>query len=265
MSLRASRSVSRIADILIALLSAASALSLAVAIAASSAAAPATKPAHPSEPDRPLTQIFRNLAEDVRALPSADTAIVLGTGAGIAIVVHPIDDNLSTWAAEQGPSGYTKIGRTIGDGWIQGGTALATYAVGLATHHEPTAHLGSDLIRGQFLNAIVTRGTKLIAQRARPSGGKDSFPSGHTSASFLTAAVLDGHFGTRVGAPAYAVASFVAWTRVRDDDHWLTDTIIGATIGTIIGRTVTATERQKRWIVTPSVGRNGVGIYVLRR
>jgi membrane-associated phospholipid phosphatase len=248
------------------LLSAASVLSLALAITASSAAAPATKPPHPSAPDRPLTQIFRNLGEDIRALPSADTAIVLGTGAGIAVVLHPIDDNVSTWVSEQAPSGYTKIGRTIGDGWIQGGAALATYAVGVAAHHQPTAHLGSDLIRGQLLNAIVTRGTKLIAQRARPgSNSTDSFPSGHSSASFMTAAVLDGHFGMRVGAPAYAVAGFVAWTRVRDNAHWLTDTIIGATIGTLIGRTVTATERTKRWTIVPSASHNAVGIYVMRQ
>lgn len=224
-----------------------------------------SKPPHPRQPDRPLTQILRNLGDDLKALPSADTAIVLGTGAGIAVVVHPVDDNLSTWVADQGPSGYTRLGRTIGDGWTQGGAALATYAIGLAAHHQPTTHLGSDLIRGQFLNAIVTRATKVIVHRARPGGSEDSFPSGHSSASFLTASVLDGHFGMRVGAPAYAVASFVAWTRVRDNAHWLTDTVMGATIGTIIGRTVTATERNKRWTVVPSASHDAVGIYVLRR
>ena len=235
-----------------------------MAITASSAAAPAPKPGHPSQPDRPLSQILRNLGEDIKALPSADTAIILGTGAGIAIVVHPIDDNLSTWAGDRGPSSYTKLGRTIGDGWTQGGAALATYAIGLAAHHQPTAHLGSDLIRGQFLNAIVTRATKVIAHRARPGGSEDSFPSGHSSASFLTASVLDGHFGMKVGAPAYAVAGFVAWTRVRDNAHWVTDTIMGAAIGTIIGRTVTATERTRRWTVVPSASHDAVGIYVLR-
>lgn len=244
------------------MLSAASALSVALALAASSAAAPAP---HPSNPDRPITQIFRNLADDVKALPSADTALVLSIGAGIAVVTHPIDDNMSTWVAGQGPSGYTKLGRTIGDGWIQGGAALATYAIGAAAHHQPTAHLGSDLIRGQFLNAIVTRGAKLVAHRARPGGSTDSFPSGHSSASFLTASVLDGHFGWRVGAPAYAIASFVGWTRVRDNAHWVTDVVIGATIGTVIGRTVTATERKSQWLVVPSASRSAVGVYVVRR
>ena len=160
------------------MLSAASALSLALAITASSAAAPAPEPGHPSQPDRPLSQILRNLGEDIKALPSADTAIILGTGARIAIVVHPIDDNLSTWAGDRGPSSYTKLGRTIGDGWTQGGAGLATYAIGLAAHHQPTAHLGRDLMRGQFRNAIVTRATNEIAPSARAGGSKAWFASG---------------------------------------------------------------------------------------
>ena len=72
---------------------------------------------------------------------------------GGALATHPADDNVQLWAEEQGPSDYTRIGRTAGDGWIQGGAALATYGVGLISGHRTVAHVGSDLIRAQVLNA----------------------------------------------------------------------------------------------------------------
>ncbi len=121
------------------------------------------------------------------------------------------------------------------------------------------------LIRAQALNAVITRAFKVAANRRRPGGSHDSMPSGHTTASFASAAVLGEHFGWQTGVPAYAVAGFVGWTRVRDRAHWLTDVVIGAAVGTIVGRTVAAGHRERRWTIIPSAGRSQVGIYVVRR
>ncbi len=227
------------------------------------AGAPA--PAPPPADDRPIHEFFQNLGRDIVALPSQETAIVIGSAIGGALATRPADDNIQIWADEQGPSGYTPLGRTMGDGWIQGGAALGTYGVGLIARHRPTIHLGSDLIRAQALNAVITRGLKFAAGRRRPSGGPESFPSGHASASFTTAAVLQSHFGPGVGIPAYAVAGFIGWTRVRDNAHWLTDVIIGSAIGTVVGRTVARGHRQQTWAVVPAVSRNQVAIHVVRR
>ena len=60
-------------------------------------------------------------------------------------------------------------------------------------------------------------------------------PSGHTSATFASAAVLQDHFGWKVGVPSFAVAGFVGWTRIRDQHHWLTDVLVGAMIGFAVG------------------------------
>jgi membrane-associated phospholipid phosphatase len=125
-------------------------------------------------------------------------------------------------------------------------------------------HLGSDLIRAQLLNAVLTRGLKLAAQRNRPHGGDDAMPSGHTSATFASAVVLQEHYGWRVGLPAYAVASFVGWSRIRDDRHWLTDVIVGATVGAIAGRTVTR-GHGAAWVVVPTATSQGAAIFLVRR
>jgi membrane-associated phospholipid phosphatase len=197
-------------------------------------------------------------------VPSADTALVAGIGAGAALVARPSDNTLSRWAADLGESSYTDIGRVLGDGWIQGSAALTTYGVGLAIRDRATIHVGSDLIRAQALNAVITRVFKLTAQRKRPGGSSDSLPSGHSSATFATASVLGGHFGWRAALPAYAAAGFVGWTRVRDRAHWLSDVVVGAAVGTIVGRTVTNGHRERTWALVPSASGTEVAIHLIR-
>lgn len=235
-------------------------------ILALQAGGPTAAPPPPPPPpdDRPIQELFVNLGRDLIALPSPDTAVVLGAGVGAALIARPADDDLRAWADEQGRSGYTRLGRIAGDGWIQGGAALATYGIGLVADHRPTVHIGSDLIRAQALNGVITRALKIIAGRKRPSGGGNALPSGHTSASFATAAVLERHFGVKAGIPAYAAASFIGWTRVRDNAHWLTDVIVGGAIGTAVGRTVARGHQSSGWVVIPSVGHTHAAVVITR-
>jgi len=65
-----------------------------------------------------------------------------------------------------------------------------------------------------------------------------SFPSGHTADSFAIATVVHQYYGNTAGMIGYAAASFVALSRTREDRHWASDLAAGATIGYIVGRTV---------------------------
>jgi membrane-associated phospholipid phosphatase len=198
----------------------------------------------------------------LRSLPSTGTVTVLAGGGAAALVVHPADDNVNEWAIDRGPASYVKLGNMLGDGWFQGGAALGTYVAGRLSGDPVITHLGSDLIRSQVLNAVLTRGLKLVAQRNRPHGGSDSMPSGHASAAFASATVIQAHYGWKGGMSAYAAASFMAWSRVRDDRHWLTDVIIGGAIGTIAGRTVTEGHRA-RWTIVPAATTQSAALVVV--
>jgi membrane-associated phospholipid phosphatase len=242
-------------------LSSACALALALALGAAAPAAPPSPPAL----ERPFHDLATNLVRDIRALPSSDTALIVGVGAAAAFVLHPADDNLAGWVRDGEPSSYTGLGSFLGDGWIQAGAAVATYAVG-ATRRDPrVTHLGSDLMRAQLLNGVLTRGFKLVAGRERPSGGNHSLPSGHASAAFVSAAVLAGHFGPKVGVPAYVAAGFIGWTRVRDNAHWMTDVVVGAALGTLVGRTVSRHRGPTAWTIIPSASQGGAVVLVVRR
>lgn len=93
------------------------------------------------------------------------------------------------------------------------------------------AHMEGALY-SQFTVDII----KLISNRRRPNGRKYSFPSGHTALAFATATNLLYFYPWYVGLPAYGFASFVAYQRVVDNRHWLSDTIAGATVGIIFAR-----------------------------
>jgi hypothetical protein len=240
-------------------LSAACALALGLALGASPLQDPAASPAV----DRPFHQLFRNLGNDFLALPSRDTAIIAVAGSSAAFAMRPADDDVSEWGQDRGHSQYARVGAWLGDGWVQGGAAVATYAVGVSTKNAKATHVGSDLIRAQFLNGLTTRALKIFVDRERPGGGGHSFPSGHSSAMFATAGVLGSHFGWKVAAPAYAIGGLVAWSRVRDGEHWLTDVVVGATLGAIIGRTVVRTHSAS-WTVVPTVSGSGKGILIVK-
>ena len=79
----------------------------------------------------------------------------------------------------------------------------------------------------------ITWGLKLLIDKERPNGESlNSFPSGHTSVSFASAAFIQRRFGWEYGAPAYLVAGYVGFTRVKAKKHDSIDVIAGAIIGT---------------------------------
>lgn len=227
---------------------------------------PPTAPA-PSAPeqDRPFARLLPNLVNDIKKLPSSDTLLLLLGGTAGSAIAGAQDRSGAKWATRVGGSTDTsRFGAAAGEGWVQVSVALGTYAAGHLSGKPVVTHVGSDLIRAQLLNGLMTTSLKYAVDRTRPNGGPYSFPSGHTSASFTTAAVLHRHFGWKAGAPAFALAGLIGWSRVRDHQHWSSDVVSGATLGAIVGYTVTRGHSPRNWVVTPAPTAGGFAIYVAR-
>jgi hypothetical protein len=229
-------------------------------LALQSAPAP---PASPWTDDEPITHVLQNLEHDAKALAGPDTVIIAVAGMTSAGLLHPADDDVADWAKNAGNSSYVHLGSVIGNEYFQGGVAVATYVVGKLGHSDEVTHVGSDLIRAQLLNGIITSGLKLAVDRTRPNGGSWAFPSGHASASFASATVLNSHYGWKVGTASYLIAGFISWTRVRGQEHWLTDVIAGGTIGTVVGRAVSVHSRHG-WLVSPTLVDRGFAVQVIK-
>jgi membrane-associated phospholipid phosphatase len=134
------------------------------------------------------------------------------------------------------------------------------YVVGRFGHVPRLAELALHGTEAVGVGAAIATGIKIVAGRARPyvsadtnprdfgfgRGLKDdrnkSFPSGHATAAFSAAAavVTETHEwwpqSTWYVAPImYGGATVVGLSRMYDDQHWASDVLMGAAIGTFAG------------------------------
>jgi len=218
-------------------------------------------------PDRPFSQVLPNLWTDFKQYPSIDTLVVLGIGGALSGIASKNDDYFTEHASAGGTDDIFEVGGGLGDGFLQAGIALGTYAVGRLNGHPKTAHVGADLIRAQLVTGILTHALKFAVQRERPTteDGTESdstsdtysFPSGHAAASFTTATVLWRHLGWKMGVPATILAGYVSAARLQQNQHYMSDVIFGAALGVATGRTVTMGHGERKVAIVPTVTRGG--------
>ena len=76
-------------------------------------------------------------------------------------------------------------------------------------------------------------------QRRRPDGSDQySFPSGHTANTFAIARYVQRDFGTPSSLLPYALAVTTAMGRIEGGRHYLSDVLMGGSLGLIVGSTV---------------------------
>ena len=213
------------------------------------------------KPSPVFARLFQDTFDDFRRLPSRETATILTIGAAAAIAGHKADRPVTTtFSGSNGLGDFLGAGQTIGSGRVQLGGAFATYALGRAFGNDNVTAIGADLVRANLVAQTLTSAVKLSVRRARPDGTQFSFPSGHTSVSFATATVLQRHLGWKAGVPAYAVATYVAASRVQDKRHFLSDVAFGGAIGIVAGRTVTFGRGEHRVTMSPAATMGGGGL-----
>ena len=192
-------------------------------------------------------------------IPDKGSLFTLGAGAAAALAAHSADRSVSDALRDDLDSRPVfKPGAAIGGMPLEVGAAAALMAVGHSTKHPCLFSLGSELLQAQLVGAAWTIAIKQVAQRDRPEGTGYSFPSGHSVTAFASATVLQRRFGWKVGLPAYAVASYVAASRVDMQRHYLSDVVFGAALGMVAGRNVTVGGHALE--VGPLVTSGGAGI-----
>jgi len=106
-----------------------------------------------------------------------------------------------------------------------------------------------------------TYALKFAIDKTRPNGENQSFPSGHATLSFASAEFMCKRYGWEYGLPAYALAAFVAYSRVEAGRHYTIDVIGGAAIG--IASSYLFTRPYKGWIIKPEAGYSYFGIRLI--
>jgi membrane-associated phospholipid phosphatase len=226
-----------------------------------------TKPAGPPPTPRHtgIKAMFKDLVSDVKHLPSKENLFWAGVGGGLALAVHPVDDNLNrSLTTSDFADKFFKAGEVLGELGTLLGSAVTVYAVGRIKDEPKVSHVGMDLIQSLIISEGMTQLLKATTRRERPDGsGKNSFPSGHAADTFAFATALERHLGWRGAVPAYAFASYVAISRLPANRHWFSDAVFGSAVGIIAGRTVTRHGRE--FPVTVAAMPGGVAVMYVRR
>ncbi|MEO8910904.1 MAG: phosphatase PAP2 family protein [Gemmatimonadaceae bacterium] len=137
--------------------------------------------------------------------------------------------------------------------------SATSYFIGVATHSRPVASLGMHTGEAIVMGGVITQIMKGSFGRARPSisltnprdfrsgrgfGNDDfgSFPSGEATIAFAAATAVSREVArswpgaARYVTPAsYGVATLVGLARLYKNQHWASDVVAGAGIGTMSG------------------------------
>ncbi len=187
--------------------------------------------------------------------------LILGTAGLGALLAYQFDDRIQDYAQREGllPEKVSKFGKLYGGIWSAWLLPVSIIITSKAEDESNRDMLEKLEFAASALvaNGVTTIILKEIIGRGRPNGGSDSsMPSGHTSHSFAVAAVANELYGNKIGTAAYLIAGLVAISRINDNDHYLSDVIIGAALGTIIGRGFAKTYREKKYM--PNMTINGI-------
>lgn len=150
---------------------------------------PPPTPAHTG-----IKAMAKGLITDFAHLPSTENLMWAGIGGGLALAVHPADDNVNAHLVGKGwAKNIFKPGEIMGESPTLLGVSTTIYAIGRLKDQPKVSHVGMDLLRSIAVSEAITQTLKYTARRERPDGsGRNSFPSGHAADTFAFA-TAQGH------------------------------------------------------------------------
>lgn len=200
-----------------------------------------------------------------------ESLAVLGT---FAVIDKPVrdymvkqDQNSKAWLQVE------KFGREYAVGTI------SVFFVAGLLGDETSMHVTQDVVAASLISSgIIGVATKTVVGRSRPLANQgtshfapftdmnSSFFSGHATQAFTLAAVIaDSYDATWIDVTAYSLASLAAVARTYHDKHFASDILTGAIVGTLVGKSVVAHNKDLRGntlLITPVASSSMLGLQV---
>jgi membrane-associated phospholipid phosphatase len=192
-----------------------------------------------------------------------------GSIAAVA-VAHDFDSRVRDHFAPAGAAGVTGSDtNSLRDAIPAASLVVGTWLVSEVTDDSFANTEAYTMLEAAGFSTVTAEALKYTAGRERPDetthsnvwrAGGSSFPSLHTTAAFAIGTVFaesgnDDYRWLR-WAIGYGMASATTYLRLRDNQHWLSDTVAGAALGIATGRFSThrrlARTRDWNLSVTPS-------------
>jgi membrane-associated phospholipid phosphatase len=153
-------------------------------------------------------------------------------------------------------------GRMYGEWYSIGGVAGAFELYGIIAKDTATKKIAIELFQAGVYSELMTTVLKFAVGRARPLVTENpntfrpfallgnnyySMPSGHTTSAVALSTVMSRHAKTTFWKiAAYVPAALTMFSRIYQDDHWLSDVVPGAAIGYFVGNWVVDLHEGKR-------------------
>lgn len=146
--------------------------------------------------------------------------------------------------------------KTLGDSsrygdWLGQLIPNVLYSSGMAIAGYYKDPHGYDRAIGMFkattYASAVTTALKYTLAEPRPynKNRRNSFPSGHTTTAFAFSGYIAAEHGWGWGTPALLLSTFIGYSRINDNMHWLHDVTAGATIGWVYGWGISKLAKKK--------------------
>jgi len=189
----------------------------------------------------------------------------VGLIAAATFAVMPLDQPLIN--STQGNQRYNNSvfivgGRMYGEWYAIGGVASVFGIYGLIAKDNRSKKISIELIQAGVYAELITHLLKNTIGRARPYTNEGAFsyhpfsffdidynsmPSGHTTSAMALSTVMSRHADKMVfKILAYAPAAFTMFSRLYQNQHFLSDEILACGIGYFVGNWVVDLHEGKR-------------------
>jgi membrane-associated phospholipid phosphatase len=169
-------------------------------------------------------------------------AVAVGGLSTLMLLDHPMQ-RFSRHNSGGGADNVAGVVRHFGQPEVYGTVTVGLLAAGLATGRPRLTRAGGRLAASLALAGLTVQAGKYALGRPRPEqsldadgyapfSGQASLPSGHSAMAFaLATSLADDIHRPWATVGLYGMASAVAWSRVNDNRHWLSDVAAGALVG----------------------------------
>lgn len=173
-----------------------------------------------------------------------------------------------------------QIGAIYGNVGFAAAVAGSVYIGGKIFSNPEVAATGRMLIEGVFYSGLTTTVLKIATGRSRPYTNQGpyffkpfqtsephvSFPSGHVTMAFTLSRILSNRIdNVYASVVLYSLAATTFAQRMYSDKHWLSDCILGASIGYFTGSAVIKFDEgnsKKKLSVLPFYEQKTIGLNI---